>query len=209
MRASAGSTISSASRRLCCSHVRGLIGSSGTRAGRVCFRRGSSVPYRWPALLLPGLAMSWNVPIRRASDPDDDESHVRRIVDVVAAPELARPALGRLEQIGQRRHRPVVQIRRAQPQAVERNRDVTVRSSGMPRTSSRAPRRRRCSAFGIVRRPRVEAMAIGADLRDRYHRAGAGAAERVARGARAVEDRLALLRRRLVDRERILAAARR
>src|SRR5437868_176833 len=48
-------------------------------------------------------------------------AHPHRIDDVVAAPEFRRPLLRRLEQIAQRGHRAVVQVRAAQPDAVERH----------------------------------------------------------------------------------------
>src|SRR5689334_21839587 len=49
------------------------------------------------------------------------ESHSRRIDDVVAAPELGRALVRRVEQVAQRGHRAVVQVRAAQPDAVERH----------------------------------------------------------------------------------------
>src|SRR5215475_13074858 len=49
-----------------------------------------------------------------------DESDALRVVYIVAAVKLFRAMLRRLEQIAQRRHRSVVQIRRAQPDAVQR-----------------------------------------------------------------------------------------
>src|SRR5262245_61212498 len=58
-----------------------------------------------------------------------EEPDARLIVDVVAPVEQLRPAIGRLQQIGERRHRSVVQVRRAQPQTVERDGDVALRLS--------------------------------------------------------------------------------
>ncbi len=133
-------------------------------------------------------------PLRAASGSRRHESDFHGIVHVVSAPELRRPALRRLEEIRQRRHGPVVKIRRAQPHAVERNRDIAVRlpeCRELPVVSVAEGVVRRRG----VRRPRVEPMSIGADLRDRYHRAGAGAAECVAGGACALEDASPLLRR--------------
>src|SRR3546814_13076489 len=49
------------------------------------------------------------------------EADVVRVVDVVAAPERLRPRGSRFQQVAQRRHRAVVQVGRAQPDAVERH----------------------------------------------------------------------------------------
>ena len=147
MRASAGSMVSSASCEVCCSHSRCLTASSGIREGRVCFRQEALSRTHGRRCCCRAWTSSCRVPIRRGLRSRRHESDFHGIVHVVSAPELARPALGRLEEVRQRRHGPVVKIGRAQPQTVERNRDITVWSSGMPRTSSRARRRRRCSAF--------------------------------------------------------------
>src|SRR5678816_2883634 len=53
------------------------------------------------------------------------ETHVDRIVKIVAAPEYLRPLRGRVQQVAQRRHRAVVQVRRAQPETIEEGRVVT------------------------------------------------------------------------------------
>ena len=57
---------------------------------------------------------------RRLAGTFDTKPTFCLIEHVVAAIEHRRPAFGRLEQIAQRRHRAVVQIRPAQPDAVER-----------------------------------------------------------------------------------------
>src|SRR3954470_7099700 len=57
------------------------------------------------------------------------EAAARLVVDVVTTPEEFGPPIERLEQIGQRRHRSIVQIRRPQPEAVERHGGVAL---GLP-----------------------------------------------------------------------------
>ena len=52
------------------------------------------------------------------------EAHVDRIVNIVAAPEYLRTLRRRFQQVAQRRHRAVVQVRRAQPEAIEERRVV-------------------------------------------------------------------------------------
>src|SRR4030095_14409819 len=49
-----------------------------------------------------------------------DESDALRVEYIVAAVNIFRALLRRLEEIGERRYRSVVQIRRAQPDAVQR-----------------------------------------------------------------------------------------
>ena len=86
---------------------------------------GRSVPYRCPPLPLPRSDVSNLTPPCSASGPVDDEPDAVPVVDVVAAVEHRRP-LVRKHQRTQRRHRAVVQVRRAQPDAVERHVRVAV-----------------------------------------------------------------------------------
>src|SRR5256885_4217621 len=60
-----------------------------------------------------------------------DKAEFDLIEDIVAAIESLRPALRRFEQVSERRHRAVVQERRAQPDAVERHVGVAVRLAKM------------------------------------------------------------------------------
>src|SRR5437763_15129876 len=57
------------------------------------------------------------------------ESDRDRVEHVVPAPKTGRPARGRLQEIAERRNRSVVQVRRAQPDAVERTRGVALRAA--------------------------------------------------------------------------------
>src|SRR5437773_9389098 len=71
---------------------------------------------------VPGVTPRWAEAVCLL--PGADEADVDGIVDVVAAIENLRPLRLGGEQVGERRHRAVVQIRRAQPDAVEERRDV-------------------------------------------------------------------------------------
>ncbi len=69
--------------------------------------------------------------VRLAARTDDSWRRFRpadlhRIKDIVAAMKRDRPLLRRIKQIAQARHRAVMQVRRAQPDAVERRREVAV-----------------------------------------------------------------------------------
>ena len=96
------------------------------------------------------------------------EADLRAIDHVVAAEEPRRPPFRRLEQIAKRRHRPVVQVRAPQPDAVERLVGVAV---GLREV--REPVLRRRVERRLVRRKhvgvRIETMTIRADSRDVFH----------------------------------------
>ena len=116
---------------------------------------------------------------------------------------MRRPVLHGLQQRREIGHRAVVQVRRAQPDAVERHRDVAVGRSKVRELPVVA------FAVGVVgggrrRRPHLEAMAVGADFLRRDDGAGSRPAWRVARRALGRVHLGAGGRERLVDRERVL-----
>ena len=115
---------------------------------------------------------------------------------------MRRPVLYGLQQRREIGHRSVVQVRRAQPDAVERHRDVAVGRSKVRELPVVA------FAVGVVgggrrRRPHLEAMAVGADFLRRDDGAGSRPAGRVARRALGRVHLGAGGRERLVDRERV------
>src|SRR5215204_2388177 len=59
--------------------------------------------------------------------PLRDKADIYRIVNIIAAIKNPGPIGRRIEPGAQRRHRAIVQIRRAQPDAVEKGGDVTAR----------------------------------------------------------------------------------
>ena len=75
----------------------------------------SAVPYAWPPFALPRFVVSNSLPFALRVGTLSDEADARRIVDVVRSIEALRPALGGLEEIHQRGHGSVVQIRRVEP----------------------------------------------------------------------------------------------
>src|SRR5262245_29115321 len=75
-------------------------------------RRGEGRPEE-----VPGVAVARHADVELGAvalrlGPGDDEAHLLLVVDVVAVPEDLGPVLHRLQQIGERRHRAVVQVRR-------------------------------------------------------------------------------------------------
>src|SRR3546814_11211597 len=94
------------------------------------------------------------------------EADVVRVVDVVAAPERLRPRGSRFQQVAQRRHRAVVQVGRAQPDAVERHAGVADGLAEMveaPRGAGVPQRLGQLQAAGVA----VEEAAAAAAIRPR------------------------------------------
>lgn len=120
---------------------------------------------------------------------------------VVPVPNAALLLLDRLEQVAQRRHRAIVQIRGAQPDAVEERGDIAVERifhetfALEPHVSHHLVGRN-----GGLFVPALEPIAIGADLRDGNARAGSLA--RMALRAVRVEQRFASRCFRVVDGKR-------
>src|ERR1700677_31328 len=75
--------------------------------------------------LVAKISVAWQARVKEEKLPPvflrhiSRESYAPRIVHVVAPIKNRRTGRGRFEQFAQRRHRPVVQIRRAQPDAVQ------------------------------------------------------------------------------------------
>ena len=182
--------------------VRSLCWSSESNAAEIynvfrystsaCFSSaGRSMPNTWPPLPFERSLVSYSVPTRCGFVTLRDEADVHRIVEIVTAPEQLGPIRDGFEQVAQRRHRAVVQVRRAQPDAVEERRVVADRASPRPAPCARCPSRSRpCwrqSRFPCSR-CRV-AFAIGVDAVERH--APPGLVARVAARAVRVEHRLA------------------
>src|SRR6185436_19534032 len=108
-------------------------------------------------------------------------AHGVEVIDIVGAIEDLRAPLG-IEQRAQRRHRAVVEVGRAQPDAVERRVGV---AAGLAEVGQlpRVAGAERVLLDGELGRERALALRIGADLGDGRHLADPLAAERVAVGA--------------------------
>src|SRR6266511_3175111 len=94
------------------------------------------------------------------------EAAVRRVVHIVAAIENLGSLLGRLQERTQRRYRTVVQIRCAQPDAIERHVGVAEGLAEMTEAVWRL-RIQRALVDGELVDIAVETVAIGTDLLDR------------------------------------------
>ena len=122
-----------------------------------------------------------------------DEPDVLEVVDVVRAVERGGPLLGK-QQRPQRGHRAVVEVGRAEPQAVERHVRVAVRLAEVIEPP-RVPFADRVHLGGERRRERIEPLAIGADLAERCHLPDTRRTDVVARRARLVVHRAARVER--------------
>ena len=92
-----------------------------------------------------------------------DESEVGEVVDVVADEERRRAAIARLEEGRDRRHRSVVEIRRAQPEAVERLVRVALRLAEV-REPRRIALRAQRAIRRVVSRRFADVLGVGAAL---------------------------------------------
>ena len=111
-----------------------------------------------------------------------DETHAGLVEHVVASVEHRRPLRRGLEQVAQRRHRAVVQVGGAQPDAVERHVGV---AEGLPEVLEAM--RIAGVERGLVHRQvvgvGVEPRAVGGDLGNRCHMADPLAGKVLAAGA--------------------------
>ena len=146
----------------------------------------SVVPYTWPVLVLPFKVVSKRTPSASAPAPLLTKPTSAPVVHVVCAVERDR-ALVREEQRSQVGNRSVVQVRRAQPQAVERHVGVAVRLPEMAEAPG-LPLADRVHAHRQFGGERLEALRVGLDVGDVGHRARSRAVGRMAARARLLVD---------------------
>src|ERR1043166_4028119 len=91
------------------------------------------------------------------------ETDAGRIVYIVAAEKHTNPLSFRLPQFREIRHRPIVEVRRSKPDAIEKRRNVAVGFHRLIMPDSHFSQRRieRVDAF---RRPRIEPRPIRCDI---------------------------------------------
>src|SRR2546423_5263942 len=96
------------------------------------------------------------------------EADFDRVENIVASMKSERALVRRIEQIAQRWDRAVVQIRRAQPDSVERRRNVTIRIELRHRWAIYSHLLHPSVRFlGRRFRPRMRSFGISPDLRNR------------------------------------------